>query len=377
MAQIFSVPQYIPDATSGEVVTGYDVQSGVPSTGSAFITNWAELPNGPFTKNTNVLDPTGTYGTHYRVRPIRQVPYAGGFVTIDTPWSKPFTASTPLYDAVFTRLLLPTARFTYLGDQGAQQTNGTVLTETTGAGAGMFIFDGVTRRFNLQYVMNDDPIRVLEDTFTLVYTPKATGTQVALAQWDDYIVDPRAGTIEFKVAPLPGDYLRFDFRNTFFCNEDLMQMLVSGVNALSQYGINGYQVNTSYNLMSMNTPLKHPDLAEIAVKCAVLRLREGLTEAAMRGTTAWREGTASMDPFPSRALQFLVEKTNINDTHLRKEINTYIRGTTLPKGRGEFDIFWDLTSLTPLTSGMFHQMPGGAFGSVSSGLGSPVFPWYI
>jgi hypothetical protein len=377
MAQIFSVPVYVPDPTSGEVVTGYDVQVGTQVSGSPFITNWTEVEGSPFSSNLNIIDPSGTVASWYQVKPIRTLPYANSTVTIDTPWSKPFQASTPLYDAVFTRLLLPTARFTYLGDQGISQTNGTNLMETTGAGAGQWLFDGTKTLFNLQYVMNDDPIKLLDDAYNLVYTQASSGTTRVMVPYVDYIVDVRAGTIQFAVAPVAGDYARFQFLMTDFVNDDLLQMLVTGVNALSQYGLNGYQVNTSYNLQSINKPLQYADLAEIVVKVGVLRLREGLTERAMRSTTAWREGSASMDPFPSRALQFLVDKTDLNDTHVRKEINTFIRGTTLPLGRGEFDIFWDLTQLTPLTSGMFHQMPGGAFGSVSSGLGAPVFPWYV
>ena len=377
MANIFSVPQYVPDATSGEVITGYEVQAGTPVPGSSFATGFVAIASSPSVSNRNIVDPTGTLNTLYRVRPVRTVMFNSTLYTLDTAWSRPFKATTPLYDAIFTRLLLPTIRFTYIGDNGVAQTNSTILEETTGSGNGQFLFDGVNKHFNLQYVMNDDPIRLLDDIYSLVYTPKITGVATTLVPYVDYVVDARAGYIEFAMPPLPGDYARFEFRKTDFVNDDLLTMLVSGVNALSQYGLNGYQVDTSYNLLAINKPFKTPDLAEIVAKVSVLRLREGLTEAAMRSTTAWRDGNASMDPFPSRALQFLVDKTELNDKHIRREINTYIRGTTLPKGRGEFDIFWDMTQLTPLTGGMFHNMPAGAFGQVSNGIGSPAFPWYV
>jgi hypothetical protein len=101
-------------------------------------------------------------------------------------------------------------------------------------------------------------------------------------------------------------------------------------------------------------------------------MREGLTELAMRSTTAWRDGGVSVDPFPSRALQFLVDKTDLNDNHIRKEINTFIRGTTAPRSRGEFDVFFDMSQMTPMPSGMFNKI-----GGLAPGMGIPFMPWYI
>jgi hypothetical protein len=315
--------------------------------------------------------------TWYQVKPLRTLSVGGTTYQIDTPWSKPFQSSTPLYDVFFTRLLLPTLRFTYLGDQGTGQTNGTNLEETTGSGMGQWVFDGTTTRFLLQYVMNDDPVRVLDDIYTMTYSAGGPGNNVIMTPYVDYIVDTRNGVVEFAVPPNPGDYMRFDFRRTDFVNSDLLIGLMSAINSASSYGLNGYQINQSANLNSINKPIALPDLAEIFCKIAIIRMREGQTEQAMRSTAAWRDGSSSVDPFPSRALDFLIQKTDLNETHIRREINTYLRSNVLPKARGEFDIFWDLTQLTPLTSGMFGNMPGGSYGTLGAGLGQPFSPWYI
>lgn len=377
MAVIFSLPEYVPDPFSGEVVTGYQVQSSSVVGSPALVLpsgSFSDIAGSPFVSNLNIVDPSGTVQTFYRIRPLRQITVGMSTYTLDSPWSKPIQYNTPLYDAIFTRALLPTMRFTYLGDQGVSQTNGTVLQETTGAGQGQWVFDGTTTRFNLQYVMNDDPIRVLDDAYRLIVTPHS-GSPTLMQPNVDYAVDTRAGVLEFATAPASNTYARFEYLRTDFVNCDLLQTITTAVNALSQYGINGYQVVTSNNLQKLNRPLLYPDLVEIIAKVGIVRLREGLTEAAMRGTTAWRDGNSSVDPYPSRALEFLVQKTDLNDAHIRKEINTFIRGTTSPIGRGEYDVFFDCTQLTPLTSGMFVAIPG-LYGAVGAGIGQGLVPFY-
>lgn len=372
MAVIFSVPVYVPDVTSGETVVGYEVQSGTVNPASpSFVSSWVAVSGSPYASNRNIIDPAGLLTTYYRVRPVRQISIGATAVTLDTSWSRPFLSTDRLYDAVFTRLLLPTIRFTYLGDQGVTQTNSTLLEETTGAGNGVFQFDGFTKKFNLQYVMNDDPIKLLDEIYNLTYIPLGQVVPVPKVPYVDYIVNSRAGTLEFLVPPAPGDYVRFDFRRTDFVNADLLEMLTSGVNSLSSYGLNGYQVNTSYNLLSLSKPLDTPDIAEIISKVSVLRLREGQTEVAMRSTTAWRDGSSAVDPFPSRALQFLVEKTNLNDTHIRKEINTYLRLTTAPLHRGEYEVFFDSVQLSPFVG--FINL---GF-STGSAFQAAILPWYL
>lgn len=370
MAIFFSVPAYVPDITSGEVITGYNVESLAPVAGvPQNMGSWTPVSGSPFASNINIFDPTGTANTKYRVQPVRQVTVNGTPYTIDTPWSRPILPTDPVYDAVFTRALMPTLRFTYLADQGIAQANGTELQETIGAGNGLWVFDGSTKRFPLQYVMNDDPIKVLENTYTMTYSSNGSPVQKQLNV--DYWVDERAGWVEFAAAPASGDYARIDFRRVDFLNQDLYIALCSAVNTLSTFGLNGYQMNSTQNLQALNKGIESPDLAEIICHTAIYVMREGMTELALRSSSNWRDGSDASDPFPDRDLQFIVEKLNIGEEALKRKVGNYIRGTRGPASFGEFDVFWNLTELTPLVSGMFGQVaPGYGW---SSGLGVPFY----
>lgn len=377
MAIRFCVPQFLPDVAD-ETVVGYNVQSSPPVAGVPMPSGtWANVTGSPFTSNVNILDPTGTSSTYYRVQPVRQVIAGGTTYTLDTPWSRPFLASDSVYDMIFTRALLPALRFTYLGDMGVSQTNGTVLTETTGAGNGLWVFDGKTTRFNLQYVMNDDPIKVLDGSYTMTYIPSGQAQKTMVADVD-YSVDARSGTVTFATAPAAGDYARFDFRRVDFVNSDLLIALTSAVNTLSSFGKSGYQTNQQYNLITMNQALEAPDLGEIVCKVAIFQMREGLTESALRSSTAWRDGASSVDPYPSRGLEFLVQKLQVTEQEIQRAISAYNKTRTQPRGRGEMEVFWDLTQLTPLIGGMWKGLPGAMYGgSMGAGVGGPFFPWYI
>lgn len=372
MATIFSLPKYIPDPTSGESVTGYEVQSSSATNSPNLLipdSSFSDITGSPFTNNTNIVDVNGTIGTVYRAKPLRQIVVGSTPYTLNTNWSKPFVYTgppdftTPMYDAQLAQIFLPILRSaSYTKDQGIVQVNGTNLNETLGAGQGQWVFDGTTKRFPLQYVMNDDPINVLDEVYQLV-TKTSSGPLTLMIPHVDYEVDTRAAIVEFATAPASTTYGRFQFMRTDFISEDLLRCLADAVNSLSHYGINGYQINTSYNLKSMNQTLMYPDLAGIICKIAMIRMREGLTEMAMRGTTAWRDGNASADPYPSRALEFLVSKLQVNEEMLRREINTFIRGTTTPVRRGEFEVWGSIDGSTPLVPGMYQALPM-AFGAM-------------
>jgi hypothetical protein len=145
----------------------------------------------------------------------------------------------------------------------------------------------------------------------------------------------------------------------------------------SSYGLNGLTLAQSNNLYTMPGALASNDMIDILCKIAVHRMAHGFTAKTMRDLMAWRDGNASVDPMPSRALEFVVQNLQITDSTIRLDVNNYIRGTTNPIGRGEFDVFFDLTQMTPLTSGMLSAMPGGAFGTVGAGLGVFLNPFYI
>jgi hypothetical protein len=372
VAIYFSVPAYIPDVTSGEVITGYNVQSLAPVAGNPqYIGTWETVSGSPFSSNINIFDPNGTSNTVYQIQPIRQVVYNNETYTIDTPWSRPILPTDQVYDAAFTRALMPSLRFTYLNDQGTSQSNGTEIQENIGAGNGLWIPNGDQTRFPLQYVMNDDPIRILENVNMMTYIPNGTDSPVQKVQNTDYWINERSGWVEFAEAPAVGDYIRLDFRRVDFLNQDLYLALTSAINTLSTFGLNGYQINQTQNLLSLNQPIESPDLAEIICHTAIYLMREGLTEAALRSSMTWRDGGESADPFPSRGLQFIVGKLQISEDSLKRKIGNYIRVTRGPQIYGEYETFWNLTELTPLTSGMFGQMaPGYGW---ASGLGVPFY----
>lgn len=378
MAQFLNIPAYIADPSTGEAVTGYEVQSSAPVAGQSIFSGvWSAVTGSPFASNIAIFDPSGVAATQYRVRPVRQVTVASVVYTLDSPWSRPFTVGTPLYDAYITRALLPMLRFQYLNDAGISQTNSTSLTDTTGSGNGVWAFDGTTKRFQLQYVMNDDPIRVLDGIYTMTYIASGQSTLTTMLPDVDYSIDVRAGSITFKTAPAIGDYARFDFRRTDFVNEDLLLGLTSGVNILSGFGLSGYAMSSQGQLYGLNKAVANPDLNDIICKSAIFAMREGQAESALRSSMAWRDGGASVDQDTGRTLEFLVGKLDVTEKSLRRQINGYIRTVTQPKARGEFEMFWDLTQLAPLTPGMFSQMPYGAYGSISASYGVPMSPWYI
>jgi len=375
-ATLFSIPKYVPDPSSVEVVAGYEVQSCAPVSGMAMFTGiWAAVTGSPFASNSNILDPAGTTTAQYRARPVRQVTINGTTYTLDTPWSRPFFYDTPVYDAQLTAILLPTLRFTYLGDTGINQTNGTTLMETTGPGQSLWTPDGKTTRFQLQYISNDDPIHVMDTLFRLIKVPKG-GSQVGMVADQDYQVDVRNGVVQFQTAPAPTDYLRFEFRKCDFFNDDLLLGLKSAVGDLGNFGLAGYSLHKENNLYSLNQPLANPDLGEILCKIAVRNLREGLTEAALRSTMAWRDGGVSVDPVSNRSLQYVVQKLEVSDTHIQKQVNAYNRSNTRPLVRGDFDMQFDMTQMSPVSISMFQQFSAYS-GYGGAGVGGFYMPFWL
>lgn len=375
-AVIFSVPQYIPDAQTSEVVTGYNVQSLTPSNGApTLLGTWNTITGSPFASNLGILDVNGTVNTMYRVQPIRQVTINSTTYTLDTPWSRPFLPTQTLYDGYVTRFLLPAMRFTYLHDEGVSQSNGTNNLEVTGAGQGTWAPDGEQTRFPVQYVIDDDPVKILDyPSFNMTYLTGGT-TAKTMTVDVDYTVDLRNGVVTFALPPAADDYIRFDFRRCDFVNDDLLQALNGGVNSLSHFGLNGFQFNSNYNLQVLNTAIPNPDLGEIISRVAVWNMRGGQTEAALRNTMAWRDGGASADPAPSRALEFLVQSGVEQEKQIRRQVNSLIRLTTLPIGRGEFDMQFDMTQYTPIGASMFQQLSyAGGYGVGNT---SSFYSWWL
>ena len=146
MANLISVPVFVPDITSSATVTGYQVQYNDAAAGLLPCMGiWHDVTGSPFASNHNILDTgSGTVATYYRARPVLMV----GATALDVAWSKSFQPTTTLYNAEVTRFLLPAMRFVYLHDEGKPQTNGTVMTETSGAGQGVWVPDGEQTRFS-------------------------------------------------------------------------------------------------------------------------------------------------------------------------------------------------------------------------------------
>lgn len=356
MATLFSIPAYIPDNTSIESVVGYDVQACAATGGlPLFSGSWSTVSGSPFSSNSNIVDTTGMQGTQYRARPIRQVLGPDGVTTytLDTPYSNPFTADTPVYDTQITRSLLPALRFTYLNDMGVAQSCGTVISENVGAGNGLWLPDGTTKRFQLQVIDNDDPIHVLDNVYRMIHTT-STGSAISSVPDVDYTIDVKTAVVEFKIAPAIGDYIRFDFYKCVFVNSDLLKALSSAINALSQFGINGFATHQENNLMFMRLRLD-TDLIEITCKLAIHLMRLGLTESALQATTSWRDGGEASDPVADRSLQFVVLQGQITEKSVQLRANAYIRSHTRPIVRGDIDMMTDLTQNTPLSRTLLSQ----------------------
>lgn len=374
-ATIFSVPTYVPDPTSTEVVIGYQVQSCAPTNAEPLFTGvWSDITGSPFASPNNIVDIAGTYSTQYRVKPLRQVTVSAVNYTVDAPFSRPFTQDTILYDATITRQALPMFRMVFLKDGGTPQTNGTVLQENTGAGNGLWAPDGSTTKFNLQYMADDDPIKVLDNLYNLVWQD-STGAYKSAVPDVDYWVDIKNGVVQFKVAPAATDYLRFNFSRCDFNNDELLPALQAGVNGLSAYGINGYQFNQENNLLTLNQQFPSPDLIRLVCLVAVVSAREGGTEAALRSSMAWRDGGASIDPYPSRALEFFVQKMQVSAQEVRNAANAYIRGNTMPRIRGDFDMMFDMSQMAPISASMFNQF--ASYGYSGSSMGGFYYPWWL
>jgi len=378
VATLFSIPAYIPDPSSVESVVGYQVQSSAATVGQAVFTGvWSDISGSPFTSNLNIIDPSGSAlsnATMYRCRPIRQVTVSGSPVTLDTPWSRTFTALTPLFDYTFTRLMLPYFRSVILKDEGIAQSNGTNVNENTGAGNGLLVPDGTTTKFQLQFVYNDDPIKLLDRFINVVRIPN-NSSQVQMNLDEDYTVDVRTGTITFKTAPLATDYLRIDFRKVDFVNDDLLLALGGGVDSLSHFGLGSMFTYNLNNLTMIGQPFDK-DLMDIICMVAMLNMREGLTEQALRSTYAWRDGGVNVDPYPSRAMEFLVEKLQVSKEMVQDRVNGYLKTTVNFITRGDFDLTFDLSQMTPFAVGMFDRFAPN-YGISGVGLGGLYFPFWL
>ena len=163
--------------------------------------------------------------------------------------------------------------------------------------------------------------------------------------------------VEFASPPAATDYLRFDFFRSDFVNADLLTGLKSAVNALSQFGINSFSAKRENSLVYMGRSLD-TDIIEIICKLSIWLMRQGATEAALRSSMSWRDGGVSEDPYPSRALEFLVQDLSITEKSLQMRANAYIRNTTIPKTRGDFDLQFDLTQITPFNINIFAPYSG-------------------
>ena len=374
MATLFSIPVYVPDVSSTEVIVGYDVQSSQSTVGQpVFNGTWATIAGSPFALNSNIVDvnPASTMtGTMYRARPVRQVIVNTLPIVLDTPWSRSFTALTTLYDAPFMRFFLPTLREVFLKDEGISQSNGTIAYENTGAGNGLLRPDGVTTSYQLQYIYNDDPIKVLDGFITVTKIP-LNGVQVTMNLDEDYVIDSRNGKIIFKVAPLVTDYIRIDFRKIDFLNDDLLRVLASGVDSLSNFGLCGFSTYRQNNLIRLGAGTYNNDITNIICLVGMLNLREGMTEAALRSTLSWRDGGVNEDPYPSRAMEFEVQKITVTTAMIQQRVNAYIRTATQYITRGDFDMMFDMTQLTPFNGKLFRQF------AINFGYGGNWLPMWL
>jgi hypothetical protein len=309
---------------------------------------WVPLFNN-FTQNTDIVDVAGTKWDLYRVQPILQAfDLAGNPQAVTLDMSRPFYAWQPLYDMQMSALI-DNFRNNWIKDAPIPQTESTIPSESTGGNVQPFITDASTKRFFLSFLPNDDPIKPMART-TQVYLGQSEATAAPLEPYQDFYVNEDGGYIEFNTIPPVTSYLRCEFEKVQYTDDQIRNVLTNAISDVSNYGINGYQINVSNNLYYLATPLPNRDLAEIICSIAYIRL---LNQSVLDATTRaeeWKDGNSGVEftSDPSRTLQAAVQSLNDMNTSVQQRANTYIYNTRNYIAYGEFDSFFDVSGVLPL-----------------------------
>ena len=343
---IFSHPAFPSIDTFSTV--GYNLfVSRAINGGPNYYGPWNAVPG--YTNYTNNQDITDMFGTPwdlYRVQPIivnttNNVP--GPPLLLDM--SRPFRASTPLYDTQISAYI-PTFRQSYLDDAPISQVESTVPTESTGPGAAPFITDADTSRYFLAFLPNAEPVKFIAEN-TLVYAGADAFTAQPLVAYQDYYPHGDKGYIDFKTNPPLDSYLRVEYQQVRYSNDECRNMLVNAISDLSLYQINGFAVLDSWNLYYMAVPLGQRDLGEIVCSIGQHNLLGSNVISAFQRSEAWKDGKVEYTSDPSRSIQAGTAWHTDLKQAIREKANSYIINNRQYFSRGEFDSFFD-------NSGIFY-----------------------
>lgn len=346
-AAIFSHPQFIPNGNWTTV--GYNLyKSAALANTPQYYGPWVAVTGYQgYTKNTDIIDLSATYWDLYRVQPMVQVTLPNGTTqTVNMPASRPFFYWQPLYDVQIS-MLLDTFRSRFVNDIPVSRTDSTNPAEGSGGAVLPFMTDAQTTRMFLSFLPGDEPQKVIDSTVQ-VYTGASLAGAVALNPYVDFFPSDKGGYVDLASAPNVGDYLRVEYEAVRFTNDELRSVLLNSISALSNFGINGYQVLTSNNLYSLATPLPNRDLADIVCQIAYLNIVNAQVQYSFEHAEAWDDGKTKYTADPSRSIQAATMHISNQQEMLRHQANSYILNTRNYISRGEFESYFDVTGVLPI-----------------------------
>lgn len=343
MATIFSFPAFTPGGNY--TTTGYNLQKSAAVNGApSWFGPWVDLTGYQnVASNLDVFDPVGTFNDLYRVQPIVTI---GTNTNVTLDWSRPFFASQPVYD-IQVSALIDHFRRNYIDDIGVPMTDSTIPTESTGSGTLPFITDAQTTRFYLSYLPNTDPVKFIPEN-CLVYMGTSKANAAPLIPYSDFYPAGEKGYVDFKTSPPASNYLRIEYTNVRYTNDEIRNAILNSVSQLSLYGINGYQVMSSNNLLYLASPLASRDLAEVCLDIAKLNILSARVMSSIESSEAWKNGTTEYTADPSRTIQAASLAIPAQKEIIRNKANNYILNTRQYRNRGEYESFFDTTGVLPV-----------------------------
>jgi len=299
-----------------------------------------------YTQNTDIVDGAGTYWDLYMVVPQLAVTGPSGPTTISGPPSRPFYAWQPLYDVQIS-MLLDNFRKSYIKDVPVPQTDSTIVTESSGSGVLPFMTDSATTRFFLSFLPGDDPVKIIPDTVR-VWKGTSKSTATPLVPYQDFAPSEYGGYIDFATAPPTTDYLRVEYETVRVPNDDIRGLLLNGIADLSAHGINGYQIDTSNNLLYLESPLPNRDLYNIVCNISYKNYLNEEVVKSFSSAEAWKDGKFEYTADPSRSIRAATTHIAALNEQLRHDCNGYILASRNYIGYGEFESFFDMTGVLPV-----------------------------
>jgi hypothetical protein len=223
-------------------------------------------------------------------------------------------------------------------------------TEGTGAAIMPFITNASADRFNLSFMPNANPVKIVGEDL-LVWQGSDKGHAAPLSAYSDFYADDAGGFVQFKTAPSTNDYLKVQYKMVKYTNDECRNRLLNAVSALSLYGINGYEVRQSNNLYYLVTPLANRDLGEIVCMIAKKNLLESKVQSSFEAAEAWKSNEIEFTADPSRSIQAATLFAADLDEMLRHRANGYIISSrSSHHATGEFDSFFNTSGILPVYS---------------------------